>query len=97
MKIVLIQPQSSNPLMDQVYLFEPLALEYLGAGLKLDGHSVEIIDARLEPDIEDACRRFQPNLVGLTGFTAFWRRSAGDIWITDANCDKPGIFIMEIT
>lgn len=70
MKILLIQPQSSNPLMDQVYLFEPLALEYLGAGLKLDGHSVEIIDARLEPDLEETCRRFQPDLVGLTGFTS---------------------------
>lgn len=70
MKILLIQPQSSNLLMDQVFLFEPLALEYLGAGLKLDGHTVEIIDARLEPDPEEACRRFQPDLVGLTGFTS---------------------------
>lgn len=42
-----------------IYLFEPLALEYLGAGLKLNGHSVEIIDARLEPDLEGACRHFQ--------------------------------------
>jgi radical SAM superfamily enzyme YgiQ (UPF0313 family) len=70
MRVLLIQPPSSNPLMDQVYLFEPLALEYLGAGLKLDGHAVEIIDARLEPDVEEACRRFQPDLVGLTGFTS---------------------------
>jgi hopanoid C-3 methylase len=70
MKILLIQPQSSNPLMDQVYLFEPLALEYLGAGLKLDDHMVEIIDARLEPDLEETCNRFQPDLVGLTGFTS---------------------------
>src|ERR1017187_2160240 len=70
MKILLIQPQSSDPLMDQVYLFEPLALEYLGAGLKLDGHTVEIIDARLEPDLEETCRRFKPDLVGLTGFTS---------------------------
>jgi radical SAM superfamily enzyme YgiQ (UPF0313 family) len=70
MKVLLIQPQSCDPLMDQVYLFEPLALEYLGAGLKLDGHPVELIDARLEPDIEEACRRFQPDLVGLTGFTS---------------------------
>ncbi|MBI5483507.1 MAG: cobalamin B12-binding domain-containing protein [Deltaproteobacteria bacterium] len=70
MKVLLIQPQSTDPLMDQVYLFEPLALEYLGAGLKLDGHSVEIIDARLEPDPEAACRRFKPDMVGLTGFTS---------------------------
>jgi radical SAM superfamily enzyme YgiQ (UPF0313 family) len=70
MKILLIQPQSCDPLMDQVYLFEPLALEYLGAGLKLDGHTVEILDARLEPNLEETCRRFQPDLVGLTGFTS---------------------------
>lgn len=70
MKILLIQPPSHNPLIDQFFLFEPLALEYLGAGLKLDGHTVEILDARLEPDIEDTCRRFQPELVGLTGYTS---------------------------
>lgn len=70
MKILLIQPQSCDPLMDQVYLFEPLALEYLGAGLRLDGHPVELVDARLEPDPEEACRRFQPDFVGLTGFTS---------------------------
>lgn len=70
MKVLLVQPPSCDPLMDQVYLFEPLALEYLGAGLKLDGHTVELIDARLEPDLEEACRRFQPDLVGLTGFTS---------------------------
>lgn len=70
MKILLIQPHSSNELMDQVYLFEPLALEYLGAGLKLDGHKVEILDARLEPNLEETCHRFKPDLVGLTGFTS---------------------------
>jgi radical SAM superfamily enzyme YgiQ (UPF0313 family) len=69
MKILLIQPPSSDPLIDRVFLFEPLALEYLGAGLKLDGHEVEVVDARLAPDIEGACRRFQPQLVGITGFT----------------------------
>jgi len=70
MKVLLIQPPSHNPLIDQFFLFEPLALEYLGAGLKLDGHTVELLDARLEPDIEGACRRFQPQLVGLTGYTS---------------------------
>ena len=31
---------------------------------------MDILDARLEPDIEEACRRFRPDLVGLTGFTS---------------------------
>jgi len=47
MKVLLIQPPSSSPLMDRIYLFEPLALEYLGAGLKLDGHEVLLLDARI--------------------------------------------------
>lgn len=70
MRVLLIQPPSCDPLTDQFFLFEPLALEYLGAGLKLDGHMVEVLDARLESDIEEACHRFQPQLVGLTGFTS---------------------------
>jgi radical SAM superfamily enzyme YgiQ (UPF0313 family) len=50
-------------------MFEPLALEYLGAGLKQDGHEVQLLDARLTPDVEAACRAFRPDVVGLTGFT----------------------------
>lgn len=70
MRVLLIQPPSNDPLTDRVFMFEPLALEYLGAGLKLDGHTVEVVDARLELDVEEACRRFQPQLVGLTGYTS---------------------------
>lgn len=69
MKVLLIQPPSSEPLSDKAFMFEPLALEYLGAGLKLDGHEVEVLDVRLEPDVEAACRRFQPQVVGLTAYT----------------------------
>ncbi|HEX8988385.1 MAG TPA: radical SAM protein [Rhodocyclaceae bacterium] len=70
MKVLLLQPPSSDPLSDRVFLFEPLALEYLGAGLKLDGHEVEVVDARLAPDIDGACRRFAPQVIGITGFTS---------------------------
>lgn len=70
MKVLLVQPPSSDPLSDRIFLFEPLGLEYLGAGLKLDGHAVEILDARLAPDIDSAYRRFQPQVVGLTGYTS---------------------------
>ncbi|MBJ6725554.1 B12-binding domain-containing radical SAM protein [Geomesophilobacter sediminis] len=70
MKILLIQPYSSSPLMDQVYLFEPLALEYLGAGAKLDGHEVTLIDARIDHDIDGAIKRCTPDVVGITGFTS---------------------------
>jgi radical SAM superfamily enzyme YgiQ (UPF0313 family) len=70
MKILLIQPYSSSDLMDKVYLFEPLALEYLGAGAKLDGHEVRLLDARIDRDIEGTIRLFRPEVVGLTGFTS---------------------------
>lgn len=70
MNILLIHPPSANPLLDQVYMHEPLALEYLGAGLKRDGHQVEVFDARIEQDFIGAFRRQRPRLVGLTGFTS---------------------------
>jgi len=56
--------------MDQVYLFEPLALEYLGAGAKSDGHLVKLLDARIDQDIEGAALAFRPDVVGITGFTS---------------------------
>lgn len=70
MKVLLIQPPSVDPLTDKIFLFEPLALEYLGAGLKKDGHEVLLLDARIDPDYENTCRRFHPDVVGLTGFTS---------------------------
>lgn len=70
MKVLLIQPPSCDPLTDRIFLFEPLALEYLGAGLKLDGHEIRVHDARIEPDYERAYHAFQPDAVGLTGFTS---------------------------
>jgi radical SAM superfamily enzyme YgiQ (UPF0313 family) len=70
MKVLLIQPPSSDTFIDKVFLYEPLALEYIGAGLKQDGHDVLLIDARLDADYESAYRRFQPDVVGLTGLTS---------------------------
>ncbi len=70
MNVLLIQPPSSDPLSDQIFMFEPLALEYLGAGLNMDGHDVKILDARLTPNIDEICHQFQPQIVGLTGYTS---------------------------
>jgi len=70
MKILLVQPPSQYPMMDQIYMFEPLALEYLGAGALEDGHEVRICDARIEPDVESVFKEFAPEVVGLTGFTS---------------------------
>lgn len=70
MKMLLIQPPSTSSLMDQIYLFEPLALEYLAAGVQLDGHQVQILDARIDNDIDKAVQDFSPDVIGLTGFTS---------------------------
>lgn len=70
MKILLVQPPSHYPLMDQVYLFEPLALEYLGAAARNNGHEVVLLDARLEPDIIGTVAAFRPDMVGVTAFTS---------------------------
>ncbi|MDR3586119.1 MAG: cobalamin-dependent protein, partial [Desulfosporosinus sp.] len=69
MKVMLIQPPSGSEHMDTIFMHEPLALEYLGAGLKQDNHDVVIFDARLESDYEAALRSYQPQVVGLTAFT----------------------------
>ena len=70
MKILLIQPASVDPLTDKFFLFEPLALEYLGAGIQEDGHEVQLLDARIDPYYENTCGGFDPDVVGLTGFTS---------------------------
>lgn len=69
MKVMLIQPPSGSKHMDTLFIHEPLALEYLGAGLRQDNHDVVIFDARLESDYEAVLRSYQPQIVGLTAFT----------------------------
>lgn len=69
MKILLIQPRCSAEFTEEVFMHEPLALEYLGAGLKMDGHEVAVIDARIDCDIEGAFERFNPQMAGITGYT----------------------------
>ena len=66
---MLVQPPSGSKHMDTIFMHEPLALEYLGAGIKLDKHEVVIFDARLEEDYETALRSYKPQVVGLTAFT----------------------------
>lgn len=70
MRILLIQPASSIDFIDRVYMHEPLALEYLGAGLKLDGHDILLLDARIETDVVKAGVDFRPDIVALTGYTS---------------------------
>jgi len=68
-KVLLLQPPSGSPFSDKVFLHEPLALEYLAAGIKMDHHEVRLHDARLDPDVDSVIASFVPDIVGLTGYT----------------------------
>ncbi len=80
MKVLLIQPPSVPEWSRHVFAFEPLALEYIGAGLKQDGHSVQLVDARFDPEAEATFERMQPDVVGLTAFTVHvpWVRTMAE-------------------
>ena len=70
MNILLLQPAQAASTIggDDVSLFEPLALEYLAAGISA-GHDIRIADLRLDPDLDQVLAAFQPNVVGVTGYT----------------------------
>ncbi|MFC1994132.1 B12-binding domain-containing radical SAM protein [Chloroflexota bacterium] len=69
-KILLIEPAKA-PLSiggEDVFLFEPLALEYVAAVVAKD-HDVRILDLRLERDLQGVFTEFCPDVVGITSYT----------------------------
>ena len=70
MKILLIQPAKPAKALggEDFSIFEPLALEYLAAGVAGD-HDVRILDMRLDPDLDAVLRDYQPEVVGITSYT----------------------------
>ncbi len=73
MKLLLIWPNSRNEVLgwgDLGAIAEPLALEYLAAGVRLDGHEARVLDLRLHPhELERTLREYRPDLVGVTAFS----------------------------
>jgi radical SAM superfamily enzyme YgiQ (UPF0313 family) len=70
MKILLIEPPKA-PLTiggEDVFLFEPLALEYLAAGVNGE-HEVRILDLRIENNLSAVLEDFNPDIVGITAYT----------------------------
>jgi radical SAM superfamily enzyme YgiQ (UPF0313 family) len=66
-KILLVWPKVHG---DWYAIAEPLALEYVAAGARQDGHEVRILDERLHRTALDATlREFAPDVVGVTGFS----------------------------
>ena len=70
MKILLVQPAKPEKALggEDFHIFEPLALEYLAAGVA-GGHDVRILDMRLDPDLDSLLRDCQPDVVGITSYT----------------------------
>jgi radical SAM superfamily enzyme YgiQ (UPF0313 family) len=73
MKLLLIWPNSRNEVLgwgDLGAVAEPLALEYLAAAAKQDGHAVAVLDLRLHaPDLEHTLAAYEPDVVGLSAFS----------------------------
>jgi len=70
MRILLIEPSKPELSIggEEVFLFEPLALEYVAAGVCRD-HEVRIIDHRLDKNLDALLDDFQPEVVGITAYT----------------------------
>ena len=73
MRVLLIYPSVGQELIgygDLGAIAEPLALEYLGAGARLDSHDVRILDLRLHRDhLDSTLTTYQPDVVGVTGYS----------------------------
>jgi hopanoid C-3 methylase len=69
-KILLVQPAKPEKALggEDFAIYEPLALEYLAAGISGD-HDVRIIDMRLDHDIDSHLREYCPDVVGITSYT----------------------------
>ena len=70
MKILLIEPSKADITIggEDFSIFEPLALEYIAAGVK-DDHKVKILDLRFGENLQDVLNKFQPQIVGITAYT----------------------------
>jgi len=70
MKILLIEPAKSPVTVggEDVLLFEPLALEYVAAGVA-PHHDVRILDLRIDGSWQATLSEFKPDVVGITAYT----------------------------
>lgn len=80
LKTLLVQPPSVPEWSRHVFAYEPLALEYIGAGLKQDGHTVQLLDARFDSGVEATFEQARPDVVGFTAYTVHvpWVRNMAE-------------------
>ena len=70
MKILLVEPAKAQVSIggEDAHLFEPLALEYVAAGVSKD-HDVRLLDLRLDRRLDAVLEEFRPDVVGITSYT----------------------------
>jgi radical SAM superfamily enzyme YgiQ (UPF0313 family) len=70
MRILLIEPAKPKSALggEDVFIYEPLALEYVAAGVSTE-HEVRILDLRIDKDLDSVLEDFQPEIVGITAYT----------------------------
>jgi radical SAM superfamily enzyme YgiQ (UPF0313 family) len=72
-KLLLVYPNADRELIgwgDLGAIAEPLALEYVAAAARADGHDVEILDLRLHPGrLPMKLWGMRPDVVGFTGYS----------------------------
>ena len=70
MRILLVEPHKPGLSIggEDVFMFEPLALEYIAAGVP-EGNDVKILDLRIDRDFHGTLERFNPHIVGITAYT----------------------------
>jgi hypothetical protein len=81
MRVLLVYPNAKKEIIgwgDMGAIAEPIALEYVGAGARQDGHDVRLLDLRLHPDdLEKILEEFRPEVVGVTGYSMHVLRALG--------------------
>lgn len=70
MRILLVEPAKAPVTLggEDFQIFEPLALEYVGAGVS-GRHEVRLLDQRLDKDVRGTVEDFRPDVVGISAYT----------------------------
>jgi len=73
MRILLVYPNAKKEIIgygDMGAIAEPIALEYVGAAARQEGHDVKLLDLRLHvEDLDRTLREYRPDVVGMTGYS----------------------------
>ena len=73
MRVLLVYPNAKKEIIgwgDKGAIAEPIALEYIGAVAKSEGHDVRLLDLRFHnDDLESTLLDFRPDIVGVTGYS----------------------------